>query len=94
VINQLFDDAGMNICKLAIIKFGSKRQIKKVKEELFELLIELGQEKGDHHRTVDEISDALIVLHQMAMIQGWSDVKARLDFKLERLKCRVINNEP
>lgn len=89
------------ILKKAINHYGESHQIKKAREELLELYIELKLIK-DHLNAqdrsnfgaidglVDEVADVSIMLEQLKIIFDCkSQVDDRIEFKLDRLEKRI-----
>lgn len=81
----------------AIKKFGIKRQVRKAKEELFELILAIrahedGEVSEDDVR--DEIADVFIMIQQLAAIYGTAKISLRIDIKTDLLQGRIFYNEP
>ena len=75
--------------------YGPENQIKKTKEELTELLIEVEHMiKGEHDITnlIDEIADVSIMVKQISYVIGEQAIKDRIDFKLDRELNRIRDN--
>lgn len=80
-----------HICKLAIEHFGIENQMIKCLEELYELQVELNVDfkNAMPEKIQDELADAFIMITQMALIFGNSEVEERVKFKLDRLSSRI-----
>lgn len=87
----------VRIMESVIQKLGKNHQIGKAIEEFEELLVELkkwkkGDEKNLDELITDEMADAVIMWNQLLLIfDNSSEVEARIDFKLKRLKERLNN---
>jgi len=76
----------------AILFFGTRTQIWKAIEELGELLAALGKSEvapRDRAELIDEIADASIMIDQLALIYGETEVRKRREMKVERLAAMV-----
>lgn len=65
----------VKVAENAIKRYGYKRQLKKLAEELNELAVEVmhfENDKGNFHRLVDEFAD---VKFMMMQIQAWLDTE-------------------
>lgn len=80
------------ICLKAIRKYGIPSQEAVALGELGELIALFGkraQGRDTPEQWVDEITDGLIMLHQLAHIHGAELVEARMRFKLDKLSERI-----
>ena len=85
------------IYKKAIQTWGSESQTDMAIEEVGELLSAIGKFKRDRvdkSELIDEIADVTIMMRQMALLHGFDEVEARIEFKLERLKNRLEKYAP
>lgn len=80
----------------AISFYGYINQLEKAKEEAVEFIaaieeyiVENVDSDYDYKNIVDETADILLMAYQVAKIVGIKEVKARLDFKAERLLGRI-----
>ena len=83
--------------RMAVKKFGTDNQLKKVLEELAELQTELsrmGTDRVDYVKILEEYVDVLMMLEQLYLIVGFKDVivhmmfAKKLDKQLEILRGR------
>lgn len=85
------------VCHQALKYFGEKNQIKKCKEELFELILALPSQppKGykNKRHLAQEIADVKIMLTQLTEMLGKGLVAEALEFKLKRLEERMQKNK-
>lgn len=71
------------VARYAIKTFGKEHQIRKAKEELFELIVALNSQSPV--AIVDEIADVLLTTLQLAQIFGKKECEDRFNFKVNRL---------
>ena len=86
-------DAQKEVCRQAVVKFGRRRQVLKVVEELRELAYELeaavATGMGDPERIIDERADVAMMLYQLdelLMPRTMACVEAHLPRKIEKLQ--------
>ena len=86
-----------NILKQAIEKWGTNAQVKMMREECLELVVEISKfydRDGSEERfnkVIDEIADVTIMTRQMEIIPTWkTKIQKRVDFKMNRLKERLM----
>ena len=85
------------ILRMAPLYFGHQSQLTKALEELAELSLVLARYNHEPARylspepIVDEIADVAIMVHQLACIFGFKSVQDRIDYKVDRLKTKLIN---
>lgn len=80
------------IMELAITTYGWRAQTRQAVEELGELIVAIAKfRRGsvDSAAVIDEIADVQIMAMQLSMIFGEEDVKARIEYKLNRLDERL-----
>jgi len=85
-----------DICLDAIKHYGIDGQVTKCLEEISELAEALSPFNGGNltlistDNIVDEIADVAIMILQMQMIFGEDRVSKRMEFKIERLRNRMM----
>jgi NTP pyrophosphatase (non-canonical NTP hydrolase) len=76
--------------KFFMAYFGEEAQVKKLKEEVEELAVELKSNPPDVSSIADELADVLNVLEQFIVHYDIRDaVEKRREFKLERTLTRI-----
>lgn len=87
------------ICRRAVAHYGTDNQIEKCYEELGELRSELipaitgNHDSIDRIKAIDEIADVCIMVNQMMIIFGESEVSQVIQYKLNRLMDRILRDD-
>lgn len=82
-------------CEKALMSYGARHQLSKIKEECLELIEVVDWVSGDRENTAglecfaDELADVYIMALQGAMMVGIDKVRERIRFKVERLEKRI-----
>lgn len=82
------------VIKLAIKTYGKEAQTQMLFEEMAELqnaTCKLNRGRGTAGDVCEEIADVMIMCLQMARIYGEKQVDQMMDYKLRRLKNRLMN---
>jgi NTP pyrophosphatase (non-canonical NTP hydrolase) len=80
----------------AIKSWGVTNQVFMVMEESGEMLNALAKyyrNRSTPQEIITELADVWILMEQMAEVFGWDDFQNEVQYKLERLKKRLDNNE-
>jgi NTP pyrophosphatase (non-canonical NTP hydrolase) len=82
----------------AISNYGNAAQLDQTIEECAELILAIRKAKRNESKETiehlcDEIADVIIMCEQAALIVGPDNVQKRIDYKLDRLKNRMISAE-
>ena len=90
----------MDILEKAIEKYGEK-QLDQAQEELAELIVAISKYKRNENKftisnVIEEIADVRIMLKQVMMLLDIEEfeVKSEEIYKLNRLKERMLKDEP
>ena len=90
----------MDILEKAIEKYGEK-QLDQAQEELAELIVAISKYKRNENKftisnVIEEIADVRIMLKQVMMLLDIKEfeVKSEEIYKLNRLKERMLKDEP
>ena len=90
----------MDILEKAIEKYGEK-QLDQAQEELAELIVAISKYKRNENKftisnVIEEIADVRIMLKQVMMFLDIKEfeVKSEEIYKLNRLKKRMLKDEP
>lgn len=87
-------DEEIDICQKAIDSFGFINQKIKAIEEMGELIQALSKSLLDNKNNVEEeIADVEIMLTQLKIIYSLNDVRNWRNYKLKRLKERILKHE-
>ena len=73
----------------AIAYFGEDQQVTKAVEEMAELIKALVDPRIKEPAIISEIADCLIMLWQLAIIFGESEVINKIEYKLGRLAQKI-----
>lgn len=90
-----FNDYPTLIC--ALETWGAEEQFGMANEEFSECIAAMNQFKRgriDKAKLATEIADAFIMANQLAIIAGESEVQEQIEYKLRRLKERLLNLSP
>lgn len=85
-----------NIIRLAVDTFGKEAQTLMLFEEMAELqdaICKLSRGRGTVGDVCEEIADVMIMCFQMAHIYGNKAVEQMAEFKMRRLKERIVNHD-
>lgn len=80
------DDPLTAVCRTALWRFGVNRQKVKAMEECAELIVQLAKGSDSAATIVDEIADVTIMMRQLTIAYGETEVQQRIDFKIDRLR--------
>mgnify|MGYP004659362191 FL=1 len=90
----------MNILEKAVEKYGEK-QLDQAQEELAELIVAISKYKRNENKftisnVIEEIADVNIMIKQVMMLLDIKEfeVKSEEIYKLNRLKKRMLKDEP
>ena len=90
----------MNILEKAVEKYGEK-QLDQAQEELAELIVAISKYKRNENKftisnVIEEIADVNIMTKQVMMLLDIKEfeVKSEEIYKLNRLKKRMLKDEP
>ena len=90
----------MDILEKAVEKYGEK-QLDQAQEELAELIVAISKYKRNENKftisnVIEEIADVRIMLKQVMMLLDIEEfeVKSEEIYKLNRLKKRMLKDEP
>ena len=90
----------MNIWEKAVEKYGEK-QLDQAQEELAELIVAISKYKRNENKftisnVIEEIADVNIMIKQVMMLLDIKEfeVKSEEIYKLNRLKERMLKDEP
>lgn len=89
----------LKIYEQALEHYGASSQIVITYEELGELMVAISKylrqpSEMTFHNMADEIADVEIMLAQLkTLLKAWDLVEDRRNFKLERLKSRLLMNK-
>lgn len=90
----------MNILEKAVEKYGEK-QLDQAQEELAELIVAISKHKRNANKLtianiIEEIADVNIMIKQVMMLLDIKEfeVKSEEIYKLNRLKKRMLKDEP
>jgi NTP pyrophosphatase (non-canonical NTP hydrolase) len=90
----------MNILEKAVEKYGEK-QLDQAQEELAELIVAISKYKRNENKftisnVIEEIADVNIMIKQVMMLLDIKEfeVKSEEIYKLNRLKKRILKDEP
>ena len=90
----------MNILEKAVEKYGEK-QLDQAQEELAELIVAISKYKRNENKftisnVIEEIADVNIMIKQVMMLLDIKEfeVKSEEIYKLNRLKERMLKDEP
>lgn len=84
------------VLRRALDKWGEEAQMFMAFEEMGELQTELSRSRrgrSDKELVAEEIADALIMIHQMALVCGTEAVSAAVERKMERLEMKVDSSD-
>jgi NTP pyrophosphatase (non-canonical NTP hydrolase) len=88
------------VTEQAIAHYGAGEQIEHTIEELGELIVAIMELKRNRRsrpqkvqEVINEIADVMIMVEQLAVIFGESEVQRHIFHKVERLKNRIDNEQ-
>lgn len=94
-MNLLLDDpAFKQVCVDTLSKWGESAQKRVAVEECSEFITEYareGRNRSSKEKMIDEITDVIIMMNQMAHLYGEKEVKERLLVKIQKIKSRLDN---
>lgn len=94
---EISDKEFDEVIKLAIKTYGKEAQTQMLFEEMAELqnaICKLNRGRGTAGDVCEEIADVMIMCLQMAQIYGPKLVEGWAEYKIARLKARLINTPP
>ncbi len=90
----------MNILEKAVEKYGEK-QLDQAQEELAELIVAISKYKRNENKftisnVIEEIADVNIMIKQVMMLLDIKEFEVKNEelYKLNRLKKRILKDEP
>lgn len=90
----------MNILEKAVEKYGEK-QLDQAQEELAELIVAISKYKRNENKftisnVIEEIADVNIMIKQVMMLLNIEELEVKSEeiYKLNRLKKRMLKDEP
>ena len=84
----------VKLYKSAIESWGLDKQVLMVMEESGEMLNALAKHsrgRSTNKEIVTELADVWILMEQMAVAFGWDEFQAEKEYKLQRLKERLLS---
>ncbi len=89
-----FSDDQNSVLEDAIKTFGKRVQYDQAVEELTELSLKIqhGVKRGfDESEVSSEIADVFVMCQQLAMMHGFEKVQEMVDYKINRLRGRILD---
>ena len=78
----------------SIVKWGEEKQIRMAVEECSEFInaiMKMYRNRTTTADVVDEIADVILMMEEMAIHFGEDAVKERINFKMDRVKTRILH---